>query len=260
MAIEYPSQTKDVAARHMAYAFQEAFRHRVPPGVEFLAGGGVKMVTGEPHPFGNFAIGQSDDEVEELAKELKGTGAPACLLFVDGIRPEAEAAARREGFEHLEQIPAMAVDLEALTPVELPEGYRYERFAPGDDATDWARAFGVGYELPQVVANAFSPLYIPVDPAEDARFQFFRVRRGVETAAVSALITGEGVAGIYCVAVVPDHRRRGLGAFLTAEPLRFARSLGLKVGVLQASAMGYSVYKKLGFEDVGAVGMLLRMP
>lgn len=260
MMITQTSDVQGLAARHMAFAFRTAFADVRHPSVTLLPSGGVQMKTGEPHLFGNFAIGFSDDEVEGIANALVGTGMPACLIFVDGVSDRARSQFKPLGFEHEEPAPAMAVDIEALLQVPLHEGYRFERFFAGGDATGWARTFALGYGLPQGVADAFSPLTISVDSAEDASVQFFRVAQGDVTAGVSVLIVGDGVAGIYCVAVAPEHRQRGLGAFLTAEPLRAARGLGYRVAVLQASEMGYPVYRRLGFEDVGSVALVLRLP
>ena len=47
---------------------------------------------------------------------------------------------------------------------------------------------------------------------------------------------------------------------MTAEPLRAARALGYRVGVLQSSEAGHSVYRRLGFADYGVVPMYLLLP
>jgi predicted acetyltransferase len=68
--------------------------------------------------------------------------------------------------------------------------------------------------------------------------------------ATCCLFLGGGAAGIYSVSTLPEARGRGIGAALTVKPLQDAREMGYRIGVLQSSDMGYSVYKRLGFQHL----------
>jgi ribosomal protein S18 acetylase RimI-like enzyme len=96
--------------------------------------------------------------------------------------------------------------------------------------------------------------------APDAAIQFFAVLKDGEPVATSMLLLADGLAGIYCVSTLAAERGRGLGAHATAQALREARRLGYRVGVLQSSPDGHSVYRKLGFEDLAEIPMFVRMP
>ncbi len=68
--------------------------------------------------------------------------------------------------------------------------------------------------------------------------------------ATSMLFTGAGVAGIYGVGTLPEERHQGIGSQMTLQPLLDARSQGYNFGVLFSSRMAYSVYSRLGFQEV----------
>ena len=70
-----------------------------------------------------------------------------------------------------------------------------------------------------------------------------------EPVGVSMMFLSSGVAGLYQVEVLPEHRRRGIGTALTLAPMEDARQQGYRIAVLQASAMGEPVYRKIGFKS-----------
>jgi ribosomal protein S18 acetylase RimI-like enzyme len=66
----------------------------------------------------------------------------------------------------------------------------------------------------------------------------------------AALVVGSGAeAGIYWVATKPGARRRGFGALVTAAAVRAGFRGGAGIVVLQATAAGAGLYRRLGFVD-----------
>jgi hypothetical protein len=224
----------------------------------------LRVLSGEPHPLGNFAVLSAPGDLataRAAVEPLAAAPVPSAVLFPDMEAP-ADGAAYLAGRGYVAHggLPAMGVDIARLKATALPAGYEFVRVGSGADGEEWVRQFAAGYELPLGVARYFSPVAVGADTAADSPLQFFAIRRNGVTVSTSACCLKDGLAGIYCVSTVPDERRKGLGEHATAEPLRLAAKLGYGVGVLQSSEAGYSVYRKLGFEDFGGVPIFIRMP
>lgn len=80
--------------------------------------------------------------------------------------------------------------------------------------------------------------------------------------AVSTAIgmTTENCVGVFAVATLPRHRRRGYGAAVTARAVRDGLDAGARWAWLGASAMGYPVYTKLGFVTVERTSLWQAVP
>lgn len=246
--------------RHLDVGFRAvATGTRVANEATFL-----RLFSGEPHPLGNFAVLSEPVDVASAraaVEPLAAAAVPSAVLF-PGLEVPADVAAYlvERGYVAAGALPAMGVDIARLKATALPDGYEFVRIGSGPESIEWVRQFAVGYELPLGVAEYFSPAGVGATAAADAPLQFFAVRRGGVIVSTSVCYLQDGLAGIYCVSTVPDERRKGLGEYATAEPLRRAARLGYGVGVLQSSEAGYPVYKNLGFGDFGGVPIFIRMP
>jgi hypothetical protein len=246
--------------RHLDNTFRAMVRseHRVE-GTRFL-----RLLTGEPHPFGNFAVVSAPVDVDatrEAVDPLVAGSVPAAVIFSGMEVPaDVDAYLTGQGFTPHDAMPAMSVNIASLKPTALPDGYELVRIGDGDDGEEWVRQFAAGYELPLGVARCFSPVALHAGTSPDAKMQFFAIRRNGTIVCTSACYLDEGLAGIYCVSTLPTERGQGLGAHATAEPLRLAAGLGYRVGILQSSEAGHSLYRSLGFADVGGVPLYIRIP
>lgn len=117
----------------------------------------------------------------------------------------------------------------------------------------WIRVASVGFGVPaeeEPIWFEFFAETVFVSP-----FRTYLALLDGQPVATSQLFTSAAVAGIYNVTCLLEARNRGIGAAITMAPLRDAVEMGYRVAILQASEMGYPVYRRLGFEDFGRLSV-----
>jgi ribosomal protein S18 acetylase RimI-like enzyme len=77
-----------------------------------------------------------------------------------------------------------------------------------------------------------------------------------EPVATAALVIAGGVAGIYNVATMPGYQRHGFGEVMMRHVLSTARDEhGIERSILQSTAAGYRLYRRMGYEPVTTVAV-----
>ena len=114
-----------------------------------------------------------------------------------------------------------------------------------DERDEFSTVTAWAFEMPLDVVEQVDQAALAAD---DVRLFLGRVDG--HPAASGVLIQSGDVAGVYSIGVVEEFRRQGIGEAMSWAVLRAGRDAGCQVGVLQSSEMGYSLYKRMGFETV----------
>lgn len=156
----------------------------------------------------------------------------------------------QHGFLCQGSAPGMALSLEQL-PAEpgVPPRLEILRVANAAQLEEWTAVAVQAFGEPVEVQQARLAVHSALGFAEDAPLQRYIARLDGQPVDMSELFLAAGVAGIYDVSTVPHARGQGIGAAITQAPLLAARARGYLVGVLEASPMGFPVYRRLGFEE-----------
>jgi len=168
-------------------------------------------------------------------------------------RRPADLGARlvARGFEFEGDDPGMAADLRALNEgLPAPLGLAIERVTDDEGTYAWVDVLGAkhaGRRPPSRRSPLDLQLNAPASYAPDDPYRLYLARLDGVPVATASVLLGAGVAGVYCVATVPEARRKGIGAAVVLAGLREAREAGYRVGVLGSTAMGFNVYRRLGF-------------
>jgi GNAT superfamily N-acetyltransferase len=214
------------------------------------------LLTGIPHPFlNNVLCAQlTPDNVDDtIAQTLAYFTSKKVTQLSWWTEPGTQPADLAEhllahGLVYTDGGPGMAADLLVLDEdVTTPWALMIERVGDASTLKEWVEAAAAGFGLPKSSARACFDLFMGL--GFDLPLRNYVGRLNGEPVAAAELFLGAGVAGVYWVATMPDARRRGIGAAMTLAALREAHDLGYRAGILHASAMGFSVYRRLGFQE-----------
>jgi len=191
---------------------------------------------------------------------MRAHGVPGSWHVGPSMRP-ADLGERllARGFEYGGDDIGMAVDLSALSDsVPTPQGFAVERVRDEEGLAAWVATLGSGFGEGPVEAEWVGGTYRELGFGDEGPLRHYLGRLDGEPVATATLYFGAGVAGVYFISTAEHARRRGIGAGITRAPLLDARDLGYRAGVLGSSEMGYSVYRRLGFEEICRIGLYER--
>ncbi len=200
--------------------------------------------TGGEYAFFNSAVvagevGDAAAALDQAEGWFESRGRPFRLVLRDSEDSELVEEARRRGFETQEPMPAMVlapipppVDTSAgLVITEIDDERLLPAYVANDGGGEWAMS---------IAGKAFR---------EPDMMLFLGTVAGEPVGHSLGVVSG-GTVGIYNVGVAPAFRRRGYGSALSMAAATAGRRLGCTMACLEASAMGFPVYKRLGFRTL----------
>lgn len=227
------------------------------PGAEVENGAGWLFGAGRStHPVISNAAFRANDgldpgELLERASGFFGARGRGFAVWARAGEPGDDdliAACEGAGLQMVYAMPEMVLDAR-IEERPTPDGIELRRVGSREDVEDYWR----------VAASAYAGLGFPPEV-----FAFYEDDEGLRSegvaaflarvedrpAAIAMTIVSHGVAGIYWVGCTEDTRGRGLGWSVTAAALNAGFAMGAEVASLQASPMGESLYRRMGFETI----------
>ena len=219
------------------------------------------LLTGTPTPTLNTVLrtdadpGSVDGLVEKTLAHFRAKNVPRFSWWVGSDTKPADLGQRLadHGLTYSEGPTGMALDLRELEEDSpAPAGLEIEHVQGAEGLEEWAHAAFIGLGLPEASTGIGVELFAGL--GYDLPLRSYLGTLHGEPVATSQLFLGAGVVGIYIVATVPEARRQGIGTALTLTPLRDARAMGFRIGILHASPMGLGVYRRIGFQEYCRMG------
>jgi ribosomal protein S18 acetylase RimI-like enzyme len=194
------------------------------------------------------------DDLERLDAEFEEMGLPFGVTVRQGRTPTVEERARSLRLTAEIRTPGMVTTPEEL---QVPDTeLDVLRINTADGLAQALAVAAAGFVIP---AELLAALYL-LDVAELDGIEYYLARLQERDVCTAIGYTVDASVGIFNVATPPEFRRRGYGSIVTAHAVRAGFDAGAEFAYLQSSALGESVYKRLGFREVDVYSVLMREP
>ncbi len=190
--------------------------------------------------------------IEATLSQFRALNLPLIWHILPSTQPpDLEHHLVEHGFWLFDEEPHMLIETTTVKfPLHNPQDFTIERVTNADSFARWYKVLLTGFftnmpELGQVCYDVYTMLGF------DSRSPFLHYigyMKGKPIAASTLLLAG-GIAGIYDVSTLPAARGKGYGTAITLAALQEAQQLDCRYVCLQASKMGYPIYKRIGFEE-----------
>jgi ribosomal protein S18 acetylase RimI-like enzyme len=237
------------------------------PGAEIENGAGWVFGAGRSsHPAISNAAFRVDDGLDpgELIERARGFFTGRGRGFAIWARGGAEedgdliAAAERDGLREVYAMPEMVLAGGAQERPP-PDGVALQRVESPAAAADYWRVAASAYASIGFPPEVFA-FYEDHEGFAAGNLAAFLARLDDEPAGIAMTIVSHGVAGIYWVGCTEQARGRGLGWTMTATAVNVGIEMGAATASLQASPMGESLYRQMGFETIFDYRLLVCPP
>lgn len=196
----------------------------------------------------NFNESSASNDIASIISRIKELNISASWYVTPKSRPaNLQDLLKDYGFTYQDDWKSMAIDLKS-TPesFDIPEGMEIKEVLNLDELKIWTDVLVESFEFPKI-AVSYKKYFIN-SGTQNLNFQYYLGILNGKPVASAVLFKGEEAAGIFYIGTIPKRRREGIAKAMVYHLLNKAKNEGYNISILNASEMGYPLYKKIGFK------------
>jgi ribosomal protein S18 acetylase RimI-like enzyme len=175
-------------------------------------------------------------------------------MLEKNVRRQASELFREKRLNLVAQTPGMLLETRDIATRQMP-GLKIRTVADARTRFDFSQLSTAIFSLPFDIAQRI----YSESPVWQQSMVGWVAYKDEQPVGIVALVYEDGVAGIYSLGTLPEHRRNGYGEAMLLHALRFAEQTGgCKYSALQATDQGMGLYRRLGYRTVTTFSVYLR--
>ena len=227
-------------------------RYHGPDMTRYISGAPIHFLNGVISA--RFSEDQLDATIEKALEPFKARSAPMMWIIGPSSSPN-NLGARLETFGLTKggETPCMAMNIAAIPPLTVPPSVTFFQVTDEASVEQFAQTVADGFEFGAEAVPIFQQITVHACLPPNPQWVYhlgLLDGQPVATCTTSCML---GWLASIRSAPFPKRDDAALAALSPQFALLYAATLGYRVSTLQATPMGFPVYRRLGFRDMRPV-------
>jgi len=197
----------------------------------------------------NFNESNASENIELIVSKIKKLHISVLWYITPMSHPKnLKNLLMNHEFKYQNQWRSMAIDLKNVSKkFNIPKGIAIKEVFDLNQLKTWTDILVKSFEFP-IVATSYKKYFCNLGVG-NLNIQYYLGFLNDKPVASAMIFKGEEAAGLFYIGTLHQARRRGIAQAMTCHLLNEAKKEGYNICTIQASEMGYPLYKKIGFKQ-----------